>query len=413
VLRSAVFPFVWDAACGGYVDDFAGAYGATSNFPLGAAALLPVIGLQAQPEHESVFDHYGPPGGPFTTTNLDLKLSCPVTSRAVEWRVAALEIDRIALVGSTPTPKKSLSGALLPGGSTSMTKQFLNIGAWTYAVGVHEARVQIEDAAYVTTSRHVHRFHAAVDGFDVAPATGIGTGTPGAPPDTVATYTLSNRHIVTQTLLIEPAAAWIRVNGAASASIPLPPSVGGVPGTGAAVIAFDVTGLAPGVYQSDVRFRPQLPAGFEDPPNPELVAQHRTVRIDVGRQLFASTDTPQGIPIPGASTVTVTVPPGVVVADLDLDLRVTAGIERALATITVRAPSGLSAVVHSISVGATEALDTILDDETRPPNQASLSTFDGVAAAGVWEVTVAATPNPPTASGSGSIERIVLRVTPQ
>lgn len=414
VLRSGSFPYVFEGTCGGWLDDLSQQWGAVANFPVGATALLPPIGLQVLPAPESVFDHFGPPGGPFSQTDSTVHLSCPATSRPVGWTASAIDIARVGLVGPfTIQPRKSVGGTLQPSTAVSTTKLFSNVAAWTQAPGIHEARVQFSDSTYSATSLHVHRFHAGVDGLVLDPATGVGTEGPGAPPTTQSQYVLTNRHIVSQTVLVEPNASWIRVNGATTAVLNLGPSLpGSAPGMGQANIAFDVTGLLPGVYAGDIRFRPALPAGFEDPPNPEIGALHRAVRVDVGRRIFGAADTPTSFAIPGSATLTVVVDQPLQVADLDLGIHVTAASPRTRITLQITSPSGVSTVIHRMSIADFEPLNTIFDDETNAPNLGSLGSFDGLAAMGSWQVTVLAVPSDPAETSMGVVQHIALRITP-
>ncbi|MBK8913289.1 MAG: hypothetical protein IPM64_01590 [Phycisphaerales bacterium] len=416
VMTTGGFPFIFDPKCGGWIDDLSQRWDAGARFPIGAHEHIPPIGLGVTPPRERVFDYYGPVGGPFATGTPQIDLECPATSRPVAWRVASQDATRLGLVGPLyRTPRRAVEGTLTPGASVDTIVQFLNIPSWTYEPGVHDARIDLIDLTYDTSGLHIHRFHAGIDGFVLTPETGIGLDSPGAPPETQVSYTLTNRHVVPQDILVEPDAPWILVNGQpATTAITLPATIDPVtPGTVQAGISFDTGGLIPGVYEGDIRFRPVLPAGFEDPPNPEIGATHRCVRIDVGREVFTAAGPTVPFDIPGSASREVVVDQPIFIADLDLRVfaRV-AGEERSIITLEITSPMGTHARVHQESAYGNGPFDQLLDDETNPGNRSPLAVFDGELAMGVWTFTIIAEPADPANTSYGGFGHADLRITP-
>lgn len=379
----------WSEKCGAWVDDFDPPPVAGCFFPMGLSALLPPLGVQVSPELETVIDHYGPLGGPFSREMMRVDLTSPPdTVGALRWRASALDPNRAGIVGPfARTPRPSVEAQLQPGQSTPVFEQLLRLAEWTSSPGVHETRIEVKDLTLGTSGIHLHRVHAGVDGFSVSPETGIGLDGPGAPPDARAVYTLTNRHIVPQVIRIEPREPWILVNGMASAQVEIPASsqLGGK-GTVEIEIRFDASGVSPGVRTGDIRFRPVIP-GWES--DPELGAVHRSVRVDFGREVFASLDTPVELPVPSIGVVQILVDrPIESIADLDVSywLETPSTPNPVIAQFTLISPSGTAVLLHSARFVSGEPAVGILDDETSPASVGMLSVFDGEVPMGVWTV---------------------------
>ena len=412
VVTGGDFPFVYDPECPGWIDNFVPRL-ASAPFPVGAHKHIPPIGLGIKPARDQVFEYYGPIGGPFGSEGKQIHLDCPLTSRPVAWRVTSLDPTRLGLVGPQyRTPRPVVEGDLTPGTSVDTLVQFLDFPSWTFEPGVHEARIEITDLTYDTSGRHTHRFHVGINGFQLAPDDGIGLDSPGASPRTSKVYTLTNRHVVPQDILIEPDAPWILINGQPGpTTITLPASVSpSAPGGAKVEVSFDASGLNPGVYEGDIRFRP---TGLGFAPNPELGAMHRRVRVDVGREVFTAIGPTVPFDIPGSAVRVVVVDEPIFVADLDVQvLARVAGELRSLLTLEITSPSGTQALIFEELAHAHYPFNHLLDDETNPGNHFPLSVFDGEPAMGVWTFTIVAEPADPANPSYGGFGHAELRITP-
>lgn len=104
-----------------------------------------------------------------------------------------------------------------------------------------------------------------------------------------------------------------------------------------------------------------------------------------GKADFASTDTPLNIPDGGSASSTITLPPGITVADVNVQVDVRHG-EQVDLKLTLTSPGGTTVLLKDFGADSGPYVPRTYDDHGFPPAQ-PLSVLNGQSGSGNWVLT--------------------------
>ena len=336
---------------------------------------LPGAGFAVTPGADTL--HEGVVGGPFTDDPVvyTMQNNSPA-SLNYEVRIVAGGTFDLLINGGTSALNGSIAGS---GGTVNVTAS-LGASVTGLAAGTYTTTLEFEDQTNGQTFSRTHTLEVGATGFSVTPATDLASGGPvGGPFPGSQVYTITSTKPTSVTVQVAQSQNWISVDGSTSSQNYVLPSLGSSVNVTVGYDAANSALLAAGFYTESVAFT-NLSGGTGD--------TTRGVILDVGRFLYPSTDTPQGISDNSTTTSTITVPDDYCVGDVDVELDITHTYIGDLRVILTN-PSGVSVTLHDRTGGSADDIVATYDDEgATPPDLPALSDFDDLPAMGVWTLTV-------------------------
>jgi hypothetical protein len=399
---------------------------------------IPPTELQLSPTETTV--HYAPVGGSLTNAVTTFTIAPPPTATStLTFRVGLPTL-------LPPSPSLSISPppgdySLSPGSPPLQFTVTATMGSLTSCKLV-DTSIGVKPLNHAGFNKRVrHRFEVGMSDFKVTPSQIDAMSSLGAPYP-VRTVEISNPYDHPSSIAVTPQAAWLRVNGAASATLNL--AAAGSPGDRATVtLSFDDAAAGfPAFLESKtvnlvIGASPSASCGLHSPVT-------IPVTLTRGIETFSGSNPGSGdLPIPGAGQTFGAVTEfavnvnenAFVVDDVDVSVRF---LDDAIAAplgptnsdnvikIELVAPDGTSAVLWDRNNAApnyfvSEKFDLPilsgftaaalkLDQSTTPPlGPGSLSVFNGHAGAGLWKVRLwNSHPTTPVA-----VPEVALRLTKQ
>jgi subtilisin-like proprotein convertase family protein len=333
---------------------------------------LSTRGLTVSPG--SAVTHEGLVGGPFTNSPYAYTLGNPSPS-VVNYRVRLTNNIGLLINGGASDVTGSLAAS---GGSAAVTVTAGPVLA-TLPAGVYTEDIVFTNLGTGASTTIRHTVEIGQTGFTVTPATGLVTGGPlGGPFPATATYTVTSSKAAPVTVNVTADAGWISLDGSASPMSFVLTGVGAsrtvTVGIGAAASA-----LPAGLQTGTVTFaKADGPAG----------STTRGVSLDVGRSVYAASDTPIAIGDNTTNYSYITVNEDFCIADVDVDVNISHTYIGDL-YIELRAPNGTTVVLHNRTGGSTQNIVGRYDDDGGGIVPSTpLSDFDYGSSLGVWRLRV-------------------------
>jgi hypothetical protein len=381
---------------------------ATANAAPTFAQDVPPIGLQVaeQVPYETVAEFYGPP-----TTPADY----PTWSASLSVRDGSFgDFDDFPLVWEAKEDVPGFPFFEVVSGSTTGTLQddgvpeVVETAPTSFLIGfppgVYERPFAYYDYKYGTRTPVTHRAYIGVEGFQKWPSSPLVGEGPGIPHTASQLYTVHNRWIIGQDVIVSATQPWVLVNGHDGLNDPqtfaLLPEGTGFPGY--ALVSFNAANLRPDVHLASLSFL------SEDSGTPSYL-ETLDVRLDVCRRITVDDELPETFNLapagdPYEETLAVGGYPETAIYDVDVAVKVK------ITTATVpsyevwlKAPAANDFILlkqRDLSI------PTVWDDETAPPFD-DLSAFDGSSSTGPW---ILRTVNTGTETLGGKLQRFDVRL---
>ena len=349
---------------------------------------VPPLGLVVNPAGAVL--HYGAVGGPFTNSTVTYTLSNP-TGDPVDYTVsltdttAGIEID-----GGT----SMLTGTLAGGASTDVAAT-VSADADLFAAGVYTADIVFNDVSNARSVTASHTVEVGQSVVSVSPADAFVFGGPvGGPFTTTKTYTITSERPTPSDVVVS-GPSWLSFDGAAGQSFTL--SSDGDFRDVVVGASADAASLPAGLYEGTIAVANQSSGATTEIP----------VAIDVGRRIYASSDTPITITDNETFSSTISVPDGFCVSDVDVEIDMTHTYSGDL-IIELVSPAGTTVRLHDRSGGSDDFGPVRYDDDggTLPDGPGALADYDLEVSTGDWTLVVS-----DNAGGdSGTLSSWTLRV---
>lgn len=338
--------------------------------------------------------HIGLVGGPFSNPSVVYTLTNP-TPDPVDYKVSLTSSFGVLLDGATADVTGTLAAL---GGTVDVT---VSLGA---AIDALPAGVYLEDVVFqdMTNGLSTTRRHTVEIGqtrIAVTPAFNLETGGPlGGPFTGSQVYTVTSERPTPVTVEVSANQPWVTLNGS---DTPIILNLSGVGDFDTVTVAIgpDAHSLSAGIYGATVSF-----VNLNDGAGDAL----RTVTLDVGRIVYASTDTPKAINDNLTTTSNITVADNYCIGDINVDIDITHTYIGDL-IVELRSPANTVVRLHNrTGSSADDILQTYDDEGFAPDGPGALSNFDFEASAGIWTLTVS-----DNAGGDvGTLNSWALRIAP-
>jgi subtilisin-like proprotein convertase family protein len=338
--------------------------------------------------------HQGVLGGPFTNDPFTYTLTNS-TPAARTWSAQVTGGLDLLLNGASST-----GGTLQPGQSAQLVVT-LGASVATLPAGTYNGAVVVTDGVSGVSRTMQHSVEAGLTSITVGPSDGLETGGPlGGPFTGSVTYTVTSTSPSPVSVSVTGNAPWISVDGGASSSFTL--SSQGATRTVVVGIGSAAQSLDAGVYNGAVTFANSSGG---------TGGSTRTVKLEVGRVVYAATGLP--LPVNDNATInsTIAVPDGFCIGDVDVDVNLTHTYVGDLA-IDLISPTGTVVRLHNRTGGTTDNIVARFDDDgggRAPDGPGALGDLDQSTAAGTWTLRVADQAN----GDVGSLVAWSLRMVPQ
>lgn len=338
--------------------------------------------------------HIGEAGGPFTSPTVTYTLTNP-TPAPIDFRVSLTTSFGILLDGGT----SAVTGTLAATGGTTDVVVSLGSAIDSLPPGVYVEDVVFEDITHTLSTFRRHTVEIGQTLFSVDPSSGLESGGPlGGPFTGSQLYTVTSQRPTPVSVGVSANQPWISLNGGPG---PVTLNLTGTGDFDTVTVAFSAAanGLAAGIYSGSVVFL-NLNDGAGD--------TSRSVTVDVGRIVYASTDTPR--PIDDLSTLnsSVNVLDNYCIGDVNVDIDITHSYIGDL-ILDLRSPAGTVVRLHNRTGGSADDLLLTYDDEgVAPDGPGALSDYDFEASAGLWTLIVSDN----AAQDIGTLNDWALRIAP-
>ena len=363
-------------------DDSANFNGMWSNYPFlpsgnvicsdierGLFILKPELGISVTPNTNVL--HLGQSGDTVFTNDPTTYTLSNATSDALAYEVRLDQTNNMMTINGSTRP---LSGTLSAGGSLDL-QAALSRSAASLGNGTHTATVVFEDITSNLIQTRQHVLEIGTTGFDTAPGTDLVVGGPiGGPFTTTLDYVLTSTRPTPVNVSVQADDSWVTMNGSSS---PTTFTLSGIGDTQTVTIGIgaDANGLPNGLAESSVSFA-DTTAG--------VTLATRTVKLDVGRFSYASSDTP--LPIEDNQTFesVLVVADAYCIGDVDLEVDINHSWIGDL-TVQLESPEGTLVTLHDGAGGDADNIQTTYDDDSNPPQgPGTLADFNGESSAGNW-----------------------------
>jgi subtilisin-like proprotein convertase family protein len=346
-------------------------------------------GLSVSPT--SAVTALGNVGGPFSGLPVTHSLTNG-SSNAVNYTVSLSADIGLQLNGGAGP----LAGTLASGGSASVVVS-AGSGLLSRPAGIYTANVVFTDTTNSITTSVPYTVEVGQTGISVTPATAITGGGPvGGPFTTTQQYVITSTKTAPVSVSVTPSVGWLTVDGS-TAPLSFTLNTQGASRTITVAFGGSAAGLSAGVYTGQVAIA-NTSGGSG--------GTTRGATLEVGRQVYASTDVPK--PLPDLTTVNsaISVPDDVCIGDLDVSVNITHTYIGDL-TIDLIAPSGTSVRLHNNTGGSADNIVATYDDDGGGTIPASaLSALDGERTGGVWTLRIVDT----VSSDTGTLNGWTLRI---
>ncbi|TVQ62963.1 MAG: hypothetical protein EA378_03885 [Phycisphaerales bacterium] len=331
---------------------------------------IPEVGLAVLPGGNTT--HIGTVGGPFSNASTVYTLSNP-TPDAIDYAVSFSNPDGAYLLdGSSSAP----AGGTLAGGGSAQFELTIAPGAATLSRGIYEGVVTFFDLDNGVANERLHRLEIGQTLISVSPSVALVSGGPeGGPFNATQVYTVTNERPTPVEVGVSGSASWI----SASESSFVLAGVGEPGSTADVTVGFssEADSLPSGLYQGYVSFVNMDTDG----------ETRRDVTLDVGRFLYASTDTPLPINDNSSFNSTIVVPDTYCVGDLEVDIDITHTFIGDLRVILTN-PTGVSVTLHDRTGGGADDIVRRYSVSEPADGPGSMSDFEGLPVGGTWTLNV-------------------------